>query len=544
MTKTRDLADLANGITSANIVDGAVTNADINSSAAIAKTKISGTAITAADTGTVTSTMIADGTIVNTDINASAAVASSKLAFTQSGTGAVQRTAESKLRDVVSVLDFIPQSEHAAIKAGTTTYNAATDIQAAIDTGKSVFLPNGAYKLESPITLSTVGQRLFGESPQNTYLTGGLNHDLVRVAASHCEVDHIHFRPSGGSNVSPPAFAPLRIYAALAHIHDNRFLSSAPNTGVAIFLDDVNPVDSSAVAGAYIHAIVNNRIGASGYDFYVSIYSYNNNNGQQATKFQNNQIWGDSAFYVYKGGGNQYIGNLLQSATGTYSVGVGNGIDLQSGVVGETILGNYIERYDYGIIARRTTSDYSQATIYWNHWDNNNQNIRLVSSQLAAYFDEELWYDFKNTWQWRYGSQDDLKLVNREGIEVLNVNRASSSVEPRLLGHNLFQTISYTANAQTQTPVASWCEITGAGAHRTGCFLGNGTRTGQHLYLRAHTWSVELLNNPGGTQNIVFAGGASSATFGQSGNVGTMHLIWDPTYSGGGSWFEISRTLA
>jgi hypothetical protein len=88
MTKTRDLADLANGITSANIVDGAVTNADINSSAA---------------------------------------VASSKLAFTQSGTGAVQRTVESKLQDVVSVKDFIP--------AGTDT--AATDcssyIQAAID---------------------------------------------------------------------------------------------------------------------------------------------------------------------------------------------------------------------------------------------------------------------------------------------------------------------------------------------------------------------------------------------------------------------------
>jgi hypothetical protein len=455
--------------------------------------------------------------------------------FIQAGTGAVQRTVESKLQDVVSVKDF------GAVGDGIA--NDAPKIQAAIDTGKSVFLPNGVYKLESPITLSTVGQRLFGESSQNTYLTGGLNHDLVRVAASHCEVDHIHFRPGGGSNASPPTFAPLRIYTSLSHIHDNRFLASAPATGVAILLDDVNPVDSSVIAGAYIHTIANNRIGASGYDFYVSIYSYNNNNGQQATKFQNNQIWGDSAFYVYKGGGNQYIGNLLQSATGTYGVGVGNGIDLQSGVVGETILGNYIERYDYGIIARRTTSDYSQATIYWNHWDNNNQNITLVSSQLAAYFDEELWYDFKNTWQWRYGSQDDLKLLNREGIEVLNVNRASSSVEPRLLGHNLLQTISYTADAQTQTPVASWCEITGAGAHRTGCFLGNGTRTGQHLYLRAHTWSVELLNNPGGTQNIVFAGGASSATFGQSGNVGTMHLIWDPTY-GGGRWFEISRTLA
>jgi len=57
-----------------------IVNADINSSAAIAASKISGTAITAADTGTVTSTMIANGTIVNDDINTAAAIALGKIA--------------------------------------------------------------------------------------------------------------------------------------------------------------------------------------------------------------------------------------------------------------------------------------------------------------------------------------------------------------------------------------------------------------------------------------------------------------------------------
>jgi hypothetical protein len=104
------------------IANGTIVNADINSSAAIDKTKISGTAITAgdtatvtntmlagsiapskitgtavtaADTGTVTSTMIADGTIVNVDINASAAIASTKIsgtAVTQGDTGTVTST--------------------------------------------------------------------------------------------------------------------------------------------------------------------------------------------------------------------------------------------------------------------------------------------------------------------------------------------------------------------------------------------------------------------------------------------------------------------
>jgi sporulation protein YlmC with PRC-barrel domain len=67
-------------VTSTMIADGTIVNADINASAAIDKTKISGTAITAADSGTVTSTMIADGTIVNADINASAGIDLGKLA--------------------------------------------------------------------------------------------------------------------------------------------------------------------------------------------------------------------------------------------------------------------------------------------------------------------------------------------------------------------------------------------------------------------------------------------------------------------------------
>ena len=61
------------------IATGAIVNADINASAAIDKTKISGTAITAGDSGTVTSAMIANDTIVNADINSAAAIAYSKL---------------------------------------------------------------------------------------------------------------------------------------------------------------------------------------------------------------------------------------------------------------------------------------------------------------------------------------------------------------------------------------------------------------------------------------------------------------------------------
>ena len=82
-TVTGDVTITGAGVTA--IGSGVIVNADINASAAIDKTKISGTAITAADTGTVTSTMILDGTIVNGDINTSAAIAHSKLANATAG---------------------------------------------------------------------------------------------------------------------------------------------------------------------------------------------------------------------------------------------------------------------------------------------------------------------------------------------------------------------------------------------------------------------------------------------------------------------------
>jgi hypothetical protein len=101
---------LDNSVTSAKIANGTIVDADINASAAIASTKIAGTAVTRNDSGTVTGNMIAqntilgfniqngsilnddignntitsakiaDGTIVNAKISDSAAIASSKIA--------------------------------------------------------------------------------------------------------------------------------------------------------------------------------------------------------------------------------------------------------------------------------------------------------------------------------------------------------------------------------------------------------------------------------------------------------------------------------
>ena len=72
--------NLAGGIVTADIANNTILDADINASAAITATKIAGTAVTQADTGTVTSAMIANGTIVDADINSAAAITFTKLA--------------------------------------------------------------------------------------------------------------------------------------------------------------------------------------------------------------------------------------------------------------------------------------------------------------------------------------------------------------------------------------------------------------------------------------------------------------------------------
>ena len=74
--------------------------------------------------------------------------------FIQAGTGAQQRTVESKLQDVVSVLDFIPAG------TDTATTDCAAYIQAAFTyagaNGKKAVVPTGTYLISSTITWAVV----------------------------------------------------------------------------------------------------------------------------------------------------------------------------------------------------------------------------------------------------------------------------------------------------------------------------------------------------------------------------------------------------
>jgi hypothetical protein len=104
---------------------------------------------------------IPNGTITNLQVNDAANINSSKLAFTQSGTGAIQRTVENILKDTVSVKDF------GAVGDGVADDTAA--IQAAINARGMVYVPPGSYKLTATLILSSSYQGLIGDEKRPNF---------------------------------------------------------------------------------------------------------------------------------------------------------------------------------------------------------------------------------------------------------------------------------------------------------------------------------------------------------------------------------------
>ena len=171
-----------------------IVNADIASAAAIDKTKISGTAITAADSGTVTSAMIADGAIVNADINASAAISGTKIApdfgsqnVTTTGGGTFNAVNASGTYPVLQLTetdapannrrwDLLAENGGMHVRAVDDAYiNASTaiEIQRTGATIDSVSMPNGNVGIgtSSPTRqLDVVGSTRIGASGSPNFL--------------------------------------------------------------------------------------------------------------------------------------------------------------------------------------------------------------------------------------------------------------------------------------------------------------------------------------------------------------------------------------
>lgn len=105
--------------------------------------------------------------------NLTGSISAALISFLQFGTGAVARTVQDKLRDTVSVFDFMTPAQIAGVKAGTFLVDVTAPINAAISSGaREVFFPQGGYAISAPINIgaTSVGVSLVGAGRQATVI--------------------------------------------------------------------------------------------------------------------------------------------------------------------------------------------------------------------------------------------------------------------------------------------------------------------------------------------------------------------------------------
>lgn len=116
------------------------------------------------------------------------ATASDLVNFQQAGTGAVARTVETKLRDVVSVKDF------GAVGNGVANDTAAIDAAIAATLGKKLFFPSGTYLTDKISIISLTGVNLEGEDKYTTIIKSNTNisdHVISYINAVDCSLSNL-----------------------------------------------------------------------------------------------------------------------------------------------------------------------------------------------------------------------------------------------------------------------------------------------------------------------------------------------------------------
>jgi hypothetical protein len=125
--------------------------------------------------------------------------------FTQSGTGAVQRSVESKLRETISVIDYGADNTYAT--------DATSAIQAAITfaliTGRTVYIPTGTYKISGTLSIGGNGTTLIGDGINSTILKSpsaanaviSVGNGLAGIRISGIQINRATAATAGGDGI-------------------------------------------------------------------------------------------------------------------------------------------------------------------------------------------------------------------------------------------------------------------------------------------------------------------------------------------------------
>lgn len=164
--------------------------------------------------------------------NLATGAGSALVGFLQVGAGAVLRTLQDKTRETVAVTDYGAKSDGS---------DATAAIQAALNTGKNVLIPDGTF-LSGPLTLSTPGQCLYGRGISTVLQFTGTTGNLLTVFADNVTIRDLRLNGVSSSDATS-SFAVFTSSAAVAQSLSIRNVlisgtSAATGFNNAIKIDD------------------------------------------------------------------------------------------------------------------------------------------------------------------------------------------------------------------------------------------------------------------------------------------------------------------
>ncbi|TNJ65474.1 hypothetical protein FE784_14740 [Paenibacillus hemerocallicola] len=188
---------------------------------------------------------------------------------------------------ILNVMDYIPPEEHAGIRAGTSSYDCAAAINAALSNKCSVLFPCGVFEISSPLILDT-GNYVHGSGKGNTVirLKTGSNCDVFRTK----DFDTLKGNPNGAA-LAPRYFGIEHLtiegnYMAIGWREDGNGYNNTQGSAIAIYGWGYRI--NAEVYNIAAHALYSECMGDPGQQFerYSTVELHGRISGEEAVVFR------------------------------------------------------------------------------------------------------------------------------------------------------------------------------------------------------------------------------------------------------------------